>query len=254
MRAVHELSVARPYDQLQEQNAILRELPAESYHRIRPYLVPIEIDKGTMLCDADGPISDIYFPHSCVLSLLVPLQRRALVEVATIGNEGLAGATTALGADRSSTRVVVQIPGAALRMPVGMFRCIVDDDNSLRAMTLRFAQSLLDQTVQSVACNRRHSAVQRCARWLLMTHDRAAKPEFPLTHAYIAVMLGVHRSCVATPVGALQRAGCIHSGHGRMTILDRQALEAASCECYHKVEARFSSLFRRGAVRAPALH
>ena len=146
-------------------------------------------------------------------------------------------------ADRSPLLVVAQIPGDALRMGASLFRELVEDDQCLRSLTLRYSHALLEQTAQSVACNRRHTTVQRCARWLLMTHDRVGSDEFRLTHQFLAMMLGVRRASVTTAAGQLQRAKLIRYIYGHVKIENRAGLEQAACECYEAVERRFRRLF-----------
>jgi len=231
------------YDQAAEENRFLRMLPASSYYRIRPYLEAISLPKKHVVWNVDDSIDFVYFPRRCVLSLLVMLKHRAPVEAATVGNEGILGMSTILGADRSPLLVMAQIPGEALRICASLFREISEDDASLRLLTLRYSHSLLEQTAQSVACNRRHSTVQRCARWLLMTHDRAHADEFGLTHQFLAMMLGVRRASVTVAAGELQRAKLIRYLYGRVVIENRQGLEAAACECYAIVQQRFTRLF-----------
>jgi len=231
------------YDQAAEENRFLRMLPASSYYRIRPYLEAISLPKKHVVWNVDDSIDFVYFPRRCVLSLLVMLKHRAPVEAATVGNEGMLGMSTILGADRSPLLVMAQIPGEALRICASLFREISEDDASLRLLTLRYSHSLLEQTAQSVACNRRHSTVQRCARWLLMTHDRAHADEFGLTHQFLAMMLGVRRASVTVAAGELQRAKLIRYLYGRVVIENRQGLEAAACECYAIVQQRFTRLF-----------
>lgn len=231
------------YDQAAEENRFLRMLPASSYYRIRPYLEVIPLPKKHVVWNVDDPIDFVYFPRRCVLSLLVTLEHRAPVEAATVGNEGLLGMSTVLGAERSPLLVLAQIPGEALRIGARMFSEIVDDDASLRLLTLRYSHALLEQTAQSVACNRRHSTVQRCARWLLMTHDRAHADEFGLTHQFLAMMLGVRRASVTVAAGELQRAKLIRYLYGRVVIENRRGLEEAACECYQVVQRRFQRLF-----------
>jgi CRP-like cAMP-binding protein len=231
------------YDQTTEENRFLRMLPASSYYRIRPYLEVVRLSKRQVVWHVDDPIDFVYFPRRCVLSLLVNLKHRAPVEAATVGNEGLLGMSTVLGADRSPLLVVSQIPGEALRMGANLFRELVEDDASLRLLTLRYSHTLLEQTAQSVACNRRHVTVQRCARWLLMTHDRAHADEFGLTHQFLAMMLGVRRASVTVAAGALQQAKLIRYLYGRVVIENRQGLEEAACECYGIVQQRFERLF-----------
>ena len=224
-------------------------LPPSSYSRIRPYLEVVPLARKDVVWNVDDPIDSVFFPRSCVLSLLVTLKKRAPVEAATVGNEGMLGTSTALGAERSSLLVLTQLPGAALRMGARLFRDLVEDDPSLRLLTLRYSHALLEQTAQSVACNRRHSTVQRCARGLLMTHDRAHEDTFPLTHQFLALMLGVRRASVTTAAGQLQRAGLIHYSYGLVTIENREGLEHAACECYETVERRFQRLFDDHAHR-----
>jgi CRP-like cAMP-binding protein len=244
-------SGATTYDQLTEDNRFLRLLPRSSYVRIRPYLEVVPLARKHVVWNVDDQIDAVFFPRRCVLSLLVTLKKRAPVEAATVGNEGMVGMGAILGADQSSVMVIAQLPGTALRMGATLFRNMVDDDASLRLLTLRYSHALLDQTAQSVACNRRHSTLQRCARWLLMTHDRAHEDTFPLTHQFLALMLGVRRASVTVAAGQLQRAGLIDYSYGRVTIKDRPGLEAAACECYETVEHRFRRLFSTAGQQAP---
>ena len=236
-------SLVTTYDQAAEENRFLRMLPASSYFRIRPYLDVISLPKKHVIWNVDDTIDFVYFPRRCVLSLLVMLEHRAPVEAATVGNEGLLGMSTILGADQSPLLVIAQIPGQALRICASVFREIAEDDASLRLLTLRYSHALLEQTAQSVACNRRHSTVQRCARWLLMTHDRAHADEFGLTHQFLAMMLGVRRASVTVAAGELQRAKLIRYLYGRVVIENRRGLEEAACECYAVVQRRFARLF-----------
>jgi CRP-like cAMP-binding protein len=236
-------SLVVTYDQAAEENRFLRMLPASSYYRMRPYLEAIPLPKKYVVWNVDDPIDFVYFPRRCVLSLLVVLRHRAPVEAATVGNEGLLGMSTVLGSDRSPLLVLAQIPGEVLRLGARIFHELVEDDASLRVLTLRYSHALLDQTAQSVACNRRHTTVQRCARWLLMTHDRAHADEFPLTHQFLAMMLGVRRASVTVAAGELQRAKLIRYLYGRVVIENRAGLEEAACECYSVVQQRFHRLF-----------
>src|SRR5687768_3803950 len=231
------------YDQGAEENRFLRMLPASSYFRMRPYLEPVPLPQKHVVWNVDDPVEAVFFPRRCVLSLLVTLKQRAPVEAATVGNEGMLGMSTVLGADRSPLLVVAQIAGEALRIPARLFQELVEDDASLRLLTLRYSHALLEQTAQSVACNRRHTTVQRCARWLLMTHDRAHADEFGLTHQFLAMMLGVRRASVTVAAGALQRAKLIRYIYGSVVIENRPGLEQAACECYAIVQQRFQRLF-----------
>jgi CRP-like cAMP-binding protein len=241
------------YDQAIEDNRFLRMLPASSYARIRPYLEIVPFPSKHIIWNVDDPIDAVFFPRRCVLSLLVMLRKRAPVEAATVGNEGMLGMGAVFGAERSALLVVTQLPGPALRMGAALFREIVEDDASLRLLTLRYSHALLEQTAQSVACNRRHTTLQRCSRWLLMTHDRAHQDTFPLTQQFLAVMLGVRRASVTIAAGRLQRAGLIHYSYGIVTIENRRGLEQVACECYETVEQRFRRLFDRHSPQPPVM-
>ena len=159
-----------------------------------------------------------------------------------VGREGMAGVPAFLGADRSPTEVFCQIPGECLRLPVAVFKEEVRQDGPFRAVIQRYTQALLNLVFQSTACNHHHTVDSRCARWLLMTHDRVGADEMPLTQEILAMMLGVRRASVTEAAGVLQRAGFIIYRRGRLTILDRAGLEAAACECYRVVRDEFDRL------------
>ena len=155
------------------------------------------------------------------------------IEVGTVGNEGFVGLPILNGADRTPYRMMVQVEGDAWRLPADMFRRVVDERAAVRHLLLRYAQYFVDQLSQSVACNRLHTVEERCARWLLMTHDRVHRDSFELTHEFLALMLGVRRAGVTVAMGALQGARIVRYSRGRVEVLDRQQLEEASCGCYH---------------------
>ena len=215
-----------------EPNKLLAALSDESWSRIEPHLEPAHFSLRELVWDTDSPIRRVVFPRTCVISLIVPLKDEQPVEAATIGFEGLSGVPVVLGATSSHSIAIAQIPGEAATVPVSAFRALLDEDPALRGLLLRYAQVLLDQTSQSVACNRRHSMEERCARWLLTTHDRVWGRQFPLTQEFLAQMLGVRRASVTVAAGILQKAGFIQYSRGRVTIVDRAGLEKSSCECY----------------------
>jgi CRP-like cAMP-binding protein len=225
-----------------ERNRLLRALPAESYERLRPHLEPVALAQAQSLWEPDASIHSVYFPRSCVISVLVLLDEEAPVESATIGREGMLGVPVTLGATSTSTRALAQVPGDAARVPATGFRAMMADDAAFSQLMLRYAQSLLEQTSQSVACNRRHAMEERCARWLLMTQERVGTDSFPLTHDFLAFMLGVRRATVTVAAGMLQQAGLIRYSRGKITVLDRARLEEASCECYRTVKERSDRL------------
>jgi CRP-like cAMP-binding protein len=166
-----------------------------------------------------------------------------MVEVATVGKEGMIGLTAFFGNERPFGGAMVQVPEVdAQIMSVAVFRRETERRGAFRELMARYCQAFLAMVMQSSACNSLHPVEQRCARWLLMTHDRVGRNEFALTQEFLAVMLGVRRPTVTLVAGALQKAGLIEYGHRRIVILNRRALEAASCECYRVVTAHFDRL------------
>ena len=163
-------------------------------------------------------------------------------EVGIIGREGMLGMSLLSGVDTSFVEAMVQMPGTALRMGMTEFRRELETNAPFRAVLLRYNEALQAQVMQTAACNGRHELEQRLARWLLMARDRADGEELPLTQEFMAMMLGVHRPSITVTAGILQRAGLIRYSGGRVTLLDRSSLEAASCECYGAVKQRFATL------------
>jgi CRP-like cAMP-binding protein len=223
-------------------NLFLAALPRESFARLAPELETVEMRTKVVLWEPDTPIRSIYFPHSCVMSIIVPLRGDVAVEAGTVGREGFLGVPVLLGGESTSTQAICQVAGMTSRVPASVFRRAIGEDAALRAFCLRYAQALLEQTSQSVACNGRHDLSERCARWLLMTQDRVDGDEFHLTHEFLAFMLGVRRATVTVAAAILQRAGLIKYSRGRVRILDRAGLEEASCECYDVVRRKYAKL------------
>jgi CRP-like cAMP-binding protein len=191
---------------------------------------------------ARHPIEHVYFVQQGMVSLVQPLENGAMIEVGMIGNEGFVGVPVLLGAESSPLEAMVQIPGSALRMQASAFREEVTRRSTLLALLLRYVQALHIQVSLSAACNGRHTLPERLARWLLTARDRATSDELPLSHEFLSMMLGVRRAGVTVAVGTLKTAGLIRNSHGRVTIIDRQGLEAASCECYRTVRNEYERL------------
>jgi CRP-like cAMP-binding protein len=163
-------------------------------------------------------------------------------EVGMIGREGVVGVAALLGSDTSAKQVIVQVPGSALRMSAVKCKAAFEESAAVRAIVLRYTQVFLDLSAQTAACNRLHSIEQRCARWLLMAHDRLDGDLLPMTHEFLASMLGVRRAGVTETVGELHRSGLIRNHRAELAILDREGLEATACECYHVDHERLMSL------------
>jgi CRP-like cAMP-binding protein len=224
------------------QNRLLRLLPREELRRLEPHLEPMELQRRQILHEPGAPIKHAYFLNSGFASCLTVLASGSSVETANIGNEGFVGARILLGAETGPHRVMVQIPGHALRIASGDLKDACLRDSYFRRLLYRYLNALLTQVTQSVACNSVHSLEKRLARWLLMTHDRMQADQFPLTHELLAMMLGVRRASVTVAASKLQEHGYIRYTHGKITVLDRAGLEGASCECYLAVKKDYDSL------------
>jgi CRP-like cAMP-binding protein len=219
--------------QWRDGNRILASLPPDELAVVRQNLTSVALASGQMLYPQRGVIEWVYFPDTSVVSLLSRMDDAAVVEVGTIGNEGGVGLSLFLGVSVSVPETIAQIPGDAQRMPADAFQSSVHELPRFRDVVARCTHAFMTQVSQTAACNRLHGIEQRCARWLLLTHDRVGGADtFPLTHQFLSFMLGVRRAGVTEALGALARSALITSGSGHITILDRQGLEAASCECY----------------------
>ena len=223
-----------------EPNRLLRALPAGEYERLLRELKPVTLTLGQVLADPEEPVPYVYFPRTCVASVVNRTDGHA-VEVGTIGNEGMVGLSAFLDADALPAETVIQVAGDALRMPAAAFRALVAEgvatEPALNRLLRRYTHAYLAQVAQTAACNRLHELERRCARWLLMTRDRVEGDVLPLTQEFLAYMLGSRRAGVTVACGALQRSGLIRYRRGRITVLDREGLEAAACPCYGVVRA-----------------
>jgi CRP-like cAMP-binding protein len=188
------------------------------------------------------PIEYVYFPNSGIISLVNLTEDGGTVEAATVGKEGMVGLPLLLGTDRMIGQAITQIVGDALRMKADVFKQEVTPASLLYSLLLRYTQALMNLISQSVACNCLHSVEDRCCRWLLLCQDRVESDEFPLTQEFLAQMLGVRRASVSVVAATLQKAGLIRYRRGKITILDRLGLEAASCECYQIVKQELDRL------------
>jgi len=215
-------------------NLLLASLPPADYARLVPALDVVPLKLKDFLHQPGQPIEHVFFPGGGYVSILTVLQDGSMVEVATIGREGLIGAFAATDASTPPTAatLVQAATDTCYRMTAAAFRAELDQRGALYELVTRFAQALVGFIMQSTACNAVHSIEQRLARWLLMAQDRMESADFPLTHEFIATMLGASRPTVTIVAGTLQKAGLITYHRGHVTIVDREKLEAASCECY----------------------
>jgi len=239
--AVRNLNAIDTVDEAPSRNRILAALPPAEFSRITDELEPFALATHAVLYEADTPISHVYFPTSGCVSMVNVMQEGA-VEVGTIGFEGFAGLPLLLDDDRMPTRAFVQLTGASYRMQAGVFQRSLERNPAFERLLNRHSLALFNQAAQSVACNRLHTLESRCARWLLMTHDRMRMEPFTLTHEFLSYMLGVHRPAVTLAAGVLQRAGLIRYTRGKVTVLDRGGLEAVACSCYEITRKNYERL------------
>jgi CRP-like cAMP-binding protein len=223
-------------------NRLLATLPYEALSRIQPHLKPMSLTRGTVLCEADAPLTRVYFMETGVVSLMAVFQDRTTAEMATVGREGVVGIGAILGGESVVGRHVAPMQGLALVIGISRFRSLLRESPPLHAACAAYAQAFLRQALHTAACNSVHMIEQRCARWLLMTHDRSDGDMITLTQEYLAEMLGVCRSTVTLAAGALQRGGLIRYSRGALTVLDRPGLEAVSCECYRVIRDHYEQL------------
>ena len=212
-------------------NRLLAALPPRELERMLKWLESVELVLRHIIYEPHASIQHVYFPTSGAVSMII-LAPEGAVEVGSVGNEGFTGVCTLLFADSMPTRAIVQAEGEAYRMKVGIFRALVNESLSMRRLFARYTLALSNQAAQSVACNRLHSLEARCARWLLLSHDRVDGNFIVLTQEFLSYMLGVHRPAVTLAAGTLQKAGLIHSSRGKIEITNRPGLEEAACGCY----------------------
>src|ERR1700720_1058711 len=222
-------------------NRLLLALPAADLKQLMPELEQIRCEREQVLMDADSPLDHVFFPDIGVVSVVAVYADGSIIEMANIGREGCTALQAIFGAESSSVRLLVQIPGGAAKMSRAAFTQAMGTMPSFRSLMYAYVQAFLEQVLVSVACNGAHSLKQRLARWLLMMRDRSDDDALQITQNLLAEMLGVHRPSITNVARELERAGLIARGRRQVTILDRQGLVAASCECYQLVRMRVSS-------------
>jgi len=222
-------------------NRLLDALPPRVIERILPHLERVPLPDAMTIHQPHVPITHVYFPCTGVISMVSEMDE-GTVEVGIVGCEGMTGLPLVLGATTMAMRAFVQVRGDALRMRSDDLLRTMRDSPRFEGLLRRYALALFDQTAQHAACNRLHTLEERCARWLLMSHDRVDGDVLVLKQQFLAEMLGVHRPAVTLAAGALQRAGVIRYARGKVTVLDRPALERASCGCYRIIARRVEEL------------
>lgn len=232
-------------------NVFLDHLPDHVMDILRPSLIPVALDNAEIVYDYDESMEKVLFPTGSVISVLLEMSDGRTAEVGIIGREGMTGLAIVLGQSSTNQRSIVQIPNGALSMPAATFRAVVEAEAQLKAFSLRYAQAVLMGALQLSACNSLHPTDERCARWLLMAHDRVGDNRLRLTQEFLSQMLGVRRASVAVAASALQAAGFISYSRGQIVVRNRAGLETASCECYETMEREWKELMGYGIRYAP---
>ena len=220
-------------------NTVLAELPAAELALLRPHLIRTSLVNGQPIHEAGERIDQVYFfEHGFASMVAVADDGGGSVEVGLVGFDSMVGLGVLLNSSAIAfNRNMVQMPGVAYRMSTTALLAAVEQAPSLRATLLRALEVLMAQVAQTAACNSRHALPQRCARWLLLAHDRVDGDELRLTQEFLSLMLAVRRSGVTVALQSLQSEGFVRSGRGRILVCDRAGLEGAACECYGLVKA-----------------
>ena len=223
-------------------NGLLSALPTKVYERLVPHFAQLSFRLGDVLYESGERLKYVYFPSSCVVSLIYTMSNGASAEMAVVGAEGIVGCAVFMGGGSTPNRAVVQCAGDALRMEAAVLKEEFGRRDALHELLLLYAQALITQMSQTAVCNRHHTLEQQLCRWLLFSRDRLRSDEVLMTQELIANMLGVRRESVGHAAKHLQSLKLIRYTHGHITILDRSGLEATACECYWVVRKEYERL------------
>ena len=223
-------------------NRLLAALPHAESQRWLSLLEPVDLPLGEVLYESGITLSHVYFPTTAIISLLYVMENGASAEIAVVGNEGIVGISLFMGGESTSSRAVVQSAGKGFRLQAQLMKQEFNRAGAVLHLLLRYTQALLTQMSQTAVCNRHHSLDQQLCRWLLLSLDRLEGNQLMMTQELIANMLGVRREGVTEGALKLQHAGLIQYARGRITVLDRAALEERSCECYAVVKKEYDRL------------
>jgi CRP-like cAMP-binding protein len=226
-------------------NHLLAALPVDVWQRWRETLEATDLTLGQVMYEPGATLSHVYFPTTAIVSLLYVMKNGAPAEIAVVGNEGIVGVSIFMGGESTPSRAVVQSAGNGYRLQSQFLKDEFGTNAPVLHLLLRYTQALITQMAQTAVCNRHHSLDQQLCRWLLLSLDRLPGDELIMTQELIANMLGVRREGVTEGATKLQEAGLIRYARGRITVLDRSALERRSCECYQVVKTEYDRLLPR---------
>jgi CRP-like cAMP-binding protein len=212
------------------------------FQALQPHLKIHEFEQGTVLAENGRAVTDVYFPYTGIVSLVVELKEGDMVEAAMVGRDGVVNAASALDGKVALNKAIVQARALLAVVPVPIIAAVADQHRDLRSLFIRHEQVLLAQSQQSGACNASHMIEARLCRWLLRTRDLLQSDDLNLTQEFLGQMLGVQRTSISIVAAALQRAGLIRYRRGHITILDVDGLKEAACECYETVKAHYDQM------------
>jgi CRP-like cAMP-binding protein len=234
--------MAKPMQVDHRTNRLLAALDPEDFTPLEPDLEVVELSRGQVLYEPGDVIRHVYFPHEAIISLVNVMEDGGTTEIAVFGREGVVGLLSALVTREAFGRYIVQMSGTASRVPFERLNEVRNARPALRQLIMRYGEALLAQTFQTVSCNAVHVVEARCCRWILSMHDRADQATLPLTHEFLAEMLGVQRSSVSVVTRTLQTAGLVQQSRGGITVIDRAGLEETACECYGRIRRIYQRL------------
>jgi CRP-like cAMP-binding protein len=224
------------------ENRLLSALPREESERLLSQLQPVGFSLGDIIYESGEQLEHVYFPTTCIVSLIYTMECGSTTEIGLAGNDGVVGVPLFLGGDSTPNQAVVQVAGDAFRADAQVMREEFARGGALQRLLLRYTQALITLISQTAVCNRLHSVEKRLCRWLLLSHDRVTADALPMTQESLSHLLGGRRESVTVAAGRLQDAGLIRYNRGHIKILNRAGLEAVACECYRIVKEEFQRL------------
>lgn len=223
-------------------NHLLAAVPAAEWKRLSRHLEPVDLALGQVLYESGATMTDMYFPTTAIISLLYVMENGSSAEIAVVGNEGLVGVSLFMGGESTPSRAVVQSAGEGFKISAPVMKDEFNKAGPVMHLLLRYTQALITQMAQTAVCNRHHSLDQQLCRWLLLSLDRLQGSDLIMTQELISNMLGVRREGVTEAAMQLQAAGIIRYTRGKISVLDRPALERRTCECYAVVKKEYDRL------------
>jgi len=235
-------------------NRLLAALPRQDYEKVSPHLELVSFAQGETIYSEGDPITDIYFPNTCVALRLNVLVDGTSIEVGMMGLEGVIGVAAVLGAGHAHNWTVVEVPGIAMRLRTSALKSLMSESYALQRLLMSYYQALITHITQRAVCHSRHTLQAQLCTWLLFLCDRAQSNRLPITHERISRYLGSRRAGITLAANNLRKAGFIEYKRGQLTILDGDALKAVACECYAVVSREFDQLMERQDASARAFN